>query len=290
MKAGERFIPNGIFTGVFIADCIMKNSELSAIDKLVWAQLNKYSGSNGVCFPKQETIAENIGVSIRSVKSSIQNLVDLNFIAVESPTGINRVKHMHNKYYFVWSDSYEESIKYKSCTSASANPAPLRSANHAPANNEVIKENHIKPSLCKEALHSEKKTFEPRFIPSAEKLAKIITTKKNIKITPSKINNWSLHLHKLHTLDGVSIRDIDKALNWYSEHINDKYCPHIESGQTFREKYIKLQSAIDRSKEHLQVRSNTDRRESEVERRKPKNYNDPNKFIEGVTKYVKFED
>lgn len=150
---------------------------------------------------------------------------------------------------------------------------------------QSIYSNHTKEniSLCKVPLHSEKKTFEPRFIPSSEKLARIITTKKNIKITPSKINNWSLHLHKLHKIDGVSIRDIDKALDWLSENWMDKYCPHIESGQTFREKYLKLTNQMNKV-------NKTVKQSEPVKEKKPRLINDPNRFIEGVTKYVKFED
>jgi hypothetical protein len=75
----------------------------------------------------------------------------------------------------------------------------------------------------------------------------------------------------------VSIRDIDKALNYLSDHWMDKYCPHIESGQTFREKYLKLTNQMDKPNKP-QIKQSEPIIES-----KPKTYNSTNDWYDCET-------
>jgi hypothetical protein len=62
-----------MFIGSFIPNWILKLDELSACDKIVYARLSQYAGKDGECFPKQETIAEECGMSISTVNTSIKN-------------------------------------------------------------------------------------------------------------------------------------------------------------------------------------------------------------------------
>lgn len=85
------------------------------------------------------------------------------------------------------------------------------------------------------------------YFPIAKFLAKIIEDKKNIKHTTTQINNWSNDISKLVEKNGVSIERIKRALRWYKEHCKDIYVPVIESGSSLRNKFIKLEAAMERS-------------------------------------------
>ena len=72
-----------MFVGSFIPNWILKSKDLTSSDKLVYARLSQYAGKDGECFPKQETIAEECGMSERTVGISIKNLIEHKFIEIE---------------------------------------------------------------------------------------------------------------------------------------------------------------------------------------------------------------
>jgi len=76
----------------------------------------------------------------------------------------------------------------------------------------------------------------------------IIQQKKNIKIDGRKLNNWNNSVRQLVEQDGVETRRIRIALRWYKKHWQDDYVPVIESGRSLRDKFLKLENAIERDK------------------------------------------
>lgn len=80
-------------------------------------------------------------------------------------------------------------------------------------------------------------------------LGNIVSSKKNVKINGQKLNNWANSIRLLCSADGVSYERIEKAIKWYEIHHADEYVPVIESGKTLREKFIRLESAIERGSE-----------------------------------------
>lgn len=135
MEVGQRFIPFGFFKGVYIPNVILQNKELSANDKLVWASLCLHAGENGVCYPKQSTIADELGISERTVRNSINILVELEFLEIEKPSGKDKLLHLNNKYYFIWNTVFE-------CTSPTGNrfrpEAESVAAPNKVVNNKVV--------------------------------------------------------------------------------------------------------------------------------------------------------
>lgn len=83
------------------------------------------------------------------------------------------------------------------------------------------------------------------YIPLAKQLSEIIVSKKNIKITQIKIQTWANDIRKLIETDEVSYSRVRKALNFYSDAIGGKYIPVIESGSSLREKFIRLENAME---------------------------------------------
>ncbi len=85
-----------------------------------------------------------------------------------------------------------------------------------------------------------------KFLPLAEKLSNIIQTSKNIKHTSSQINIWADEIRKLHENNEISIQRIKTVLEWYGNNIGGEYIPVIESGASFRQKFIRLEGAMQR--------------------------------------------
>gem|GEM_PF-2797081 len=84
------------------------------------------------------------------------------------------------------------------------------------------------------------------FKPLAILLGEIVSSKKNVNITGQKINSWANSIRLMNSADGISYERIEKALKWYEQHHSDEYVPVIESGSTLREKFIRLEAAIER--------------------------------------------
>jgi hypothetical protein len=122
-----------------------------------------------------------------------------------------------------------------------------------------------RPTDFDRAIYKDNKLKENKekdiYLPLAKFLQIIIEEKKNIKHTPNQIEKWSKDISKLINTNQVSYERIKSALRWYKDHCRDEYVPVIESGAALREKFIKLESAIERwehpYKEREQSRPNT---------------------------------
>lgn len=96
---------------------------------------------------------------------------------------------------------------------------------------------------------NEKSDKHFQYLPLAEQLSTIIQSNKHIHHTPSQVSSWAREIYHLITQHQVSEKRITKALDWYADHIGEKYVPVIESGRSLREKFIKLEAAIERDGE-----------------------------------------
>lgn len=131
-------------------------------------------------------------------------------------------------------------------------PARSDSEISKPISNGSIKRT-IPPRSQRQEVTQIRKTVPPKeqnqFIPLAQNLADIIQTKKNIKHPPKQISSWACEFQRLEKTNGVSVQRMQSCLNWYAEHIGEPYTPVIESGKSFRDKFLRLEDAVQRSKQ-----------------------------------------
>ncbi|MBW2100371.1 MAG: helix-turn-helix domain-containing protein, partial [Deltaproteobacteria bacterium] len=81
---------------------------LTATEKLMLKTLNGFAFKDGDCYPRQTTLAYKLECTTRTVKNLIRSLVDKKFIAVLSPTLMERhLLHKTNRYFFLWHPAYE---------------------------------------------------------------------------------------------------------------------------------------------------------------------------------------
>lgn len=91
-----------------------------------------------------------------------------------------------------------------------------------------------------------------KYLPLARQLSDIVSSTKNIKHTSMQLKSWANEIRRLDEDNGVSIARMKDALDWYAENVGGQYIPVIESGRSFREKFVKLEAAIDRQKSRPQ--------------------------------------
>ena len=82
----------------------------------------------------------------------------------------------------------------------------------------------------------------------AKRLSVIVNTQKTIKHTPAVLLKWANEIRLLNEKDGVEMPRIRKALDWYTQFIGGQYIPVIQSGSSLREKFHKLENAMEREK------------------------------------------
>lgn len=129
-------------------------------------------------------------------------------------------------------------------------PVPKTKQNRA---KDIILYNNIKKIYLSEGPFQGKNcpTVQERtrkYLPLANQLAKTVLTKKNMKYPQSQINQWADEIRRLAELTKISYERIEKALDWYEDHIGGEYIPTIESGYSLRKKFLALENAMDREK------------------------------------------
>lgn len=97
MTIGQPFNPFGLFTGIFIPESLVRSPLLSPGAKLCYGRLCRYAGQDGECFPRQDTLADELAVSSRTVRTYLTELISAGFIAIHQ-RGLNRT----NTYVFLW--------------------------------------------------------------------------------------------------------------------------------------------------------------------------------------------
>jgi helix-turn-helix protein len=80
---------------------ILGSTDLSLGAKLTYGLLARYAGKTGECFPCEETLAANLGVSPRQIRRYIRELQTRQFLCSERKRVRNRRK-ASNVYTFLW--------------------------------------------------------------------------------------------------------------------------------------------------------------------------------------------
>lgn len=99
-----------------------------------------------------------------------------------------------------------------------------------------------------EEILSEVKEKDKRYISFAQKLDEILQSIGRKKQKDSTLQSWSKHFRLLHQIEQIDVATINKTLEWYKLNIAKEYVPECHCAKSFRSKFSKLQSAIQRDK------------------------------------------
>lgn len=77
-------------------------------------------------------------------------------------------------------------------------------------------------------------------------LSKAIARKKGLH-KKWNLNNWESHFKKLRSIDKIKRSRIIVVLKWYVLNIGKKYVPEVYSASSFRSKFLRVESAMERT-------------------------------------------
>lgn len=105
-----RFDPKRRFVGAFLPGPLLRLKDVAAGSKIVYARMAQYS-EGGLCWAKQETLAEEVGMTRQGVQKCIDQLVVFGLLRCLPASKGDRLKHRSNTYEFlphaIWNDAPE---------------------------------------------------------------------------------------------------------------------------------------------------------------------------------------
>ncbi len=119
---------------------------LSWAAKICYARLNQYAGDDGICYPKQETIAKEMNLSTRQIYSLIKELESERFIVTIKATGTDKLMHKSDRYLILDHPIMEDRFLYDTKTGKHTLPSDQKfsSGLHQEGTSGPIEENYIK--------------------------------------------------------------------------------------------------------------------------------------------------
>ena len=146
---------------------------------------------------------------------------------------------------FIWSKEKVDRINNEIDSSASTLRKNLRVVYSEP---NALSSNNKSPDLFANPIPKNK---EEKYLPFALQLSTIIKTTKKLNIPSKTISTWATEIRKLCEIDGADTKRIKKVLSWYEDNVGGDFIPVIESGTSFRKKFMKLEDAIRRSEQPI---------------------------------------
>lgn len=83
------------FKGVWITAAVWLNTELTAVEKMLYSEIDSFTGNGRTFFKANETIASDMGVSVSTIKRSLSKLIKQNMIEQISYDG--RTRHLQSR-------------------------------------------------------------------------------------------------------------------------------------------------------------------------------------------------
>lgn len=103
MNIGERFRPYRLFVGSFLPNWLLKSKDVSVGAKVCYARLCQFAGERNDCRPSQETLATELGVTVRQVRRYLAELEESKLVE-----GDQRGLGQSNVYFFLWHESMND--------------------------------------------------------------------------------------------------------------------------------------------------------------------------------------
>lgn len=212
MQIGQVFNPFGLFTGCFIPDCIFYDHRLSPSAKLLYGRLLRYAGKHGIAWPKQSTLADEMGLSNNQIIILLKELENNKYIIIEKPSGIDRLQHKPNKYHFIWNESLE---KFSNIIETQEIPGDNKNITSGGNKQITSGNNRIVSSNRREKIREERKKEEgtssynlPSLKNNQEQTLPI--PKQRVKLLPSKFTNNDILQIWNEGVDSTPVRKINQ--------------------------------------------------------------------------------
>jgi hypothetical protein len=91
------------------------------------------------------------------------------------------------------------------------------------------------------------------YLKYSTQLSEIIQSTKNIKHNLTQLKQWANDIRILCEQQGIEPERVQKALDWYKIYQGMEYIPVIESGSSLRDKFVKLENAMERNAHNYKI-------------------------------------
>ena len=112
--------------------------------------------------------------------------------------------------------------------------------------NNIIEDVEVNRHISPRKLTIAAKERSKEYLPYAKKLARTVRKHRHVTHTDSQMTIWSNEFRRLIESHKVSTDRIEKVLTWYRSNIGGKYIPVAHAGRSFREKFSRLEAAMER--------------------------------------------
>ncbi len=226
-----------MFQGVFIPNALLAHKDLSQSAKLMWGRLAQYAGKDGRCFPKIETLGEDIGISGSMARKVIRELKSKQFILVKNPKGKERLLHMNNEYFFLDHPSFHTDTLVFSAGIKNGQSEGITDGRckDSPEIDGPNKENHIKESY-KNSSEISSQSSDGEFFDSSQQKKTSSKTKEpntgdlnfahlmftlickiNSTVKSPNFNKWADTIRLMRECDKRTYSEIEKVFRWANQ-------------------------------------------------------------------------
>lgn len=249
LSTDSYWIVNKKLVWLFDLETAILISELIDKDKYFEKKTEDY---DGWFYHLSKTIERNIGLSLHKQSKCLRTLESFELIATK------RQDLPAKQYFKINYDNISTLLDLASSLISSDHVLKefknlllknLRTKSIIINNNTILINNKKEKKNNKLSAIKNRQTVSERnskYLYLSKRLANIVQFKKNVKIDGHKLNKWSNSIRQLIETDKISKDRVHRALIWYRRHYSDDYVPVIESGQTLRDKFLRLEAAIDR--------------------------------------------
>lgn len=248
---------------------VLFHPKLSCMEKILFGFIRNLSRSERGCWASNNWLGGLLGVKGQTISNAVAKLkyyelIEVGYLQLGDGKQVRRI-FINPEYPAIYERMLTETYKninkgvlqklYPSITKIITPYNKSHNKEDKEIDNKKDKENKsiLSKDFSKEKNLSSKKkqSIQKRnqnFSPLAEKLAKIVQSNKNIKVTKPQIKTWSNEIRKLSEMKEVHINRIENALDWYADNIGGEFIPVIESGASLNNKFTQLEDAMKRDK------------------------------------------
>lgn len=140
-KPNDSFIPYQFGNSALLQRNVLRDPDLSPVEKNMWILLSHYAGEDGACNPSYGALANGLGMTRRNAIYTIEGLVEKGFIRKEPA-----IKRTHtSRFYFIWRESFAENPFSRGEGSFTSNDqlvkdvSPVTSETRFTSNDQLVK-------------------------------------------------------------------------------------------------------------------------------------------------------
>lgn len=190
---GNRFLPNesGLFESCYfvrVPEAIKRARELTALEKLVWAQLAWHSWKHGRIFPPQKTLADELGTSKRSVIRALEGLRRKGYIEWVTPELTQKRHGVANEYFLIWQSSFDQQQDPARKSQSGDKTAPVTGDSLAPESGANLANQNEEEKTKKKNEHTPARSTRVCSSPSSSQ--KDEEPKNTEELTPEEIGEF----------------------------------------------------------------------------------------------------